>query len=141
MYNMRDNCYLILDKNGKIVSDSIVDDIDIDEYIDKSELNESAFNELSPTLTEKMMEPVFIKRREIINYLDENIEFKRTERSFDFWRLNNKVKNSLRETSSAFYTLIGIGCVVAKVYGIYYNLFEGNPIKASNIGAMDLTTC
>ena len=27
---------------------------------------------------------------------------------------------------------------VAIVYGIYYNFFEGNTIKANNIGAMDL---
>ena len=70
--------------------------------------NESTFNELSPTLRKKTMEPVVIKRKEKLNYLDEYIELNRIERSFDFWRLYTKVKNFLREISSAYYTFIGI---------------------------------
>ena len=70
MCHMRDSYYFILEKKTEIPCLTLVDDIDIDKYIDKSELNKSAFNELSPTLTERVLEAVVIKRRELMFHLD-----------------------------------------------------------------------
>ena len=63
-----------------------------------------------------MIEPVVIKTKQLMFYCDELIEFRGIGRSFDFWRLYTNVKFVLREISSAFSTLIGIGGVVALVY-------------------------
>ena len=75
-YNTISDYYIVLDKDKNVVYDSRIGDLDIEKYVDFTEIKEKEHNILSSYLTDRMIEPTHIKPKELMFYFEEYLEFK-----------------------------------------------------------------
>ena len=65
-YNNVDDYYIVLKKIKNVVCDSRNCDIDMDKYIDYSSFNDRKYDILSRSLIDRIMEPTYIKPKELM---------------------------------------------------------------------------
>ena len=85
-YDPINDFYIVLNKNINVVYDSRVSNLDIEKYIEYTEVNDNEFSILSNYRTDRMIEPSKIKHNKIMFYLDEFLKFKRITKPFSFYK-------------------------------------------------------
>ena len=125
----------MLDKDKNFVYDSRIGDIDIEKFVDYTEVKEKENNILSNYLTHIMIEPSHIKPKEIMFYFEEHLEFKGIHKSINLYKLNTYIKSLLSEIHSGYIVLGG----AISLFGIGYSYFQSSgKHKDNNINGKDI---
>ena len=99
-YNTISDYYIVLDKDKNVVYDSRLGNLDIEKYIDYTEFKENEYNILSSYLTDRILEPTHIKPNELMFFFEEYLDFKRINKSFNFYKTYTNIKSVFNEIQS-----------------------------------------
>ena len=127
--------YIVLDKDKNVVYDSRIGDLDIEKYVDYTEFKEKEYIILSSYLTDRMIEPTYIKPKELMFYFEEYLKFKGIHISINLYKIYTNIKSVLGELHSGYIVLGG----AINLFGIRYSYFQssGNN-KDNNINVIDI---
>ena len=137
-FNTISDYYIVLDKDKHVVYDSRICYLDIEKNVDYTEFKEKEYNILSSYLTDRMLEPTYIKPNELMFYFEEYLDFKGINKSFNFYKTYTNIKSIFNEIQSGYVAIFGVISVLGIGYSYYQKCGNNNDNNINGIDIMEI---